>query len=75
MAERSRLIEHLKENKIWEVFHYLSLHKSEFYRSKHDGRELPNSDYYTDCLVRLPFYYELTLNEITQITSAIKDIL
>lgn len=57
------------------VFHYLSLHKSEFYGNKHDGRELPNSDYYTDCLVRLPFYYELSFSELTNIISIIKKYL
>jgi dTDP-4-amino-4,6-dideoxygalactose transaminase len=59
LAERTALIEHLKQQQILPVFHYLSLHKSPFYASKHDGRELPWADHYTDCLVRLPLYYEL----------------
>jgi len=71
--ERSGLIEHLKKKDILTVFHYLSLHKSEFYHGKHDGRELPNSDRYTDCLLRLPFYYELKDGEISCIIEQIKD--
>ena len=41
------------------MFHDLSLHSSEYYKNKHDGRELPNCDRFADCLVRLPMYYEL----------------
>ncbi|WP_426060956.1 dTDP-4-amino-4,6-dideoxygalactose transaminase [Hymenobacter sp. B1770] len=59
LAERTALIEHLKALHILPVFHYLSLHTSPFYASKHDGRALPWADHYTDCLVRLPLYYEL----------------
>lgn len=57
--ERSRFINHLKTRNIHAVFHYLSLHKSEFYIHKHDGRCLPQSDRCTVGLVRLPFYYEI----------------
>jgi dTDP-4-amino-4,6-dideoxygalactose transaminase len=63
LEERTKLINSLKEKGIWAVFHYLSLHKSFFYADKHDGRELPNSDRYTDCLVRLPLFYELHEDE------------
>ena len=73
IEERSALISKLKENHINAVFHYLSLHKSPFYKDKHDGRELPNCDNYADCLVRLPFYYELKEEEINKITSIIKE--
>jgi dTDP-4-amino-4,6-dideoxygalactose transaminase len=59
LEERSRLITHLKDRGILSVFHYLSLHKSPYYVDRHDGRELINADRYSDCLVRLPMYYEL----------------
>ena len=61
----------LKENNINAVFHYLSLHKSPFYGDKHDERELPNCDNYADCLIRLPFYYELTEEQIDKIIEVI----
>lgn len=54
--DRNKFIAQLKRDGILAVFHYLSLHKSDFYEDKHDGRNLPNSDYYTDALVRLPFF-------------------
>lgn len=56
---RDQLIKHLKNNGINAVFHYLSLHRSTYYVTKHDGRILPNSDHFSDCLLRLPFFFEL----------------
>lgn len=70
-TERNKLIKHLKQNDIFSVFHYLSLHKSPYYKDKHDGRKLKNSDYYTECLLRLPMYYELTLEDIKKIIKTI----
>jgi dTDP-4-amino-4,6-dideoxygalactose transaminase len=64
---RDSLLISLKQNDILAVFHYQSLHLSPFYLKKHDGRELPNSDRFTDCLLRLPIYYELSENSIDQI--------
>lgn len=72
LEERSALIKHLKENNILAVFHYLSLHSSEFYKDKHDGRELPNCDRFADCLVRLPLFYELAIDDIYSIQNVIK---
>jgi dTDP-4-amino-4,6-dideoxygalactose transaminase len=71
LEERSALIQHLKDHHIQAVFHYLSLHKSNYYKDKHDGRELPWCDNYSDCLVRLPFYYELSDEDLVRITAAI----
>jgi len=45
------------------VFHYLSLHKSEFYLKDNETYDLSYSDHYTDCLIRLPFYFELTTRQ------------
>ena len=59
-AHREGLISALREKGILAVFHYLSLHKSAYFEHKHDGRTLPHSDFYSDCLVRLPMYYELS---------------
>jgi dTDP-4-amino-4,6-dideoxygalactose transaminase len=46
------------------VFHYISLHKSPFYKEKHDDRMLPETDKFTDCLLRLPLFYELIETEV-----------
>jgi len=71
--ERSRLIEVLKEKGIMCVFHYLSLHKSPFYESKHDGRELPNADEYSDRLLRLPLFYDITEDEVDLVIENIQE--
>ena len=65
--ERSGLIKTLKENHIQAVFHYLSLHSSPYYRSRHDGRNLPKCDRYADCLVRLPLFFNLNPSDISDI--------
>jgi len=59
LKQRTEIIEKLKSSDIHPVFHYISLHSSPYYSSKHDGRNLPETDRYTDCLLRLPLYYEL----------------
>ena len=72
LEERTRLIKKLKEQDILAVFHYLSLHSSEYYKDKHDGRQLPECDRYADCLVRLPMYYDLEIEDIEHICKIIK---
>ena len=57
----------LKSEGITSVFHYLSLHSSPYYKNIHDGRILENSDMYSDCLIRLPLFYELEIEEINKI--------
>ena len=54
-------------NDVQTTFHYLPLHSSKYYADKYYGAELPNCDYYSDCLVRLPLYYELTDLEVKKI--------
>lgn len=70
--ERTELIKWLKEHDVQAVFHYLSLHSSPYYQDRHDGRALPNCDFYTDCLVRLPMYYDLTEADVDKVCRLIK---
>jgi len=69
--ERTELIKYLKLNDILAVFHYLSLYRSDYYKSKYKGEPLVNSDHFEDKLLRLPMYYELQENEISFITEKI----
>jgi len=71
LEERTQLIQHLKDNNISAVFHYLSLHNSEYYNDKHDGRKLENCDKFSDCLVRLPLFYELSQENVNYICEKI----
>lgn len=72
LDERSALIKYLKEHDVLAPFHYLSLHKSDYYTSHNsDIPELPVCDMYADCLVRLPMFYELTLEQVGDIVELI----
>ncbi len=71
--ERNQLLAHLLNRDIHAVFHYLSLHSSPYFQSKHDGRQLPNCDRFASTLIRLPFYFALTDAEIDYIVEAIQD--
>lgn len=75
LDERTKLIAYLKEQGVGAVFHYLSLHLSDYYREHHEGKipELPNCDRYADFLVRLPMYYELDAEQVKDICNAIND--
>jgi dTDP-4-amino-4,6-dideoxygalactose transaminase len=71
LKTRTKLIDELKDKGVNAVFHYISLHSSKFYKDKHDGRVLLNSDYYTDSLIRLPFYNGLSNDQIHYICNII----
>lgn len=73
LEKRSAFIAYLKAHNIQSVFHYLSLHSSKFYENRHDGRALPQCDRYADCLVRLPMFYDLTLEQVDDICVKINE--
>ncbi|MEO0037936.1 MAG: hypothetical protein RIQ59_1147 [Bacteroidota bacterium] len=73
LEKRTKCIEKLKNNSVMAVFHYLSLHKSDYYKEKYLGEELFWSDYYTDRLLRLPMYFELTESDINKIVTLITE--
>jgi len=70
-AMRDALIDHLKKNGIQAVFHYFPLQSSPYFRDKHDGRPLPNTQNFSDCIIRLPFYNSLKTRQIRFITDKI----
>ena len=72
VSERANLIAQLAQCGIQAVFHYQSLHRSPFYRSQHDGRDLPNADRFSECLLRLPMFYELQTSQVSRISSVIR---
>ena len=73
LEQRTRLIEYLKERGIMAPFHYLSLHNSPYYHDRHDGRALPNAERFSDCLLRLPLFFNLGDQEVLQITESVQD--
>lgn len=72
-TERAGLIDALKQQGILAIFHYLSLHNSPYYTQSKPAPHLPNAEMFTDCLVRLPLYYELTEQQQQLIVSIISN--
>ena len=75
LKERTDLISYMNQNGVLAVFHYLSLHLSDYYQQHHVGNipELPSCDRFADCLVRLPLYYELSDEEQNKIIMLIHE--
>ena len=72
LKERDLLIKYLRSKGIHVVFHYQSLHKSTFFQNKFKGDELVNSEKFSNCLIRLPLYYDLDFDHINYISESIK---
>jgi dTDP-4-amino-4,6-dideoxygalactose transaminase len=72
--ERKSLIEHLKNDGILAVTHYVPLHSSPAGRmySRHVGDMKVSRDT-ENRLIRLPLYYDLTLNEQSRVIESIHD--
>ena len=70
-AIRNGLIQFLAERKIQAVFHYQALHASPYFSKMHDGRNLPQSMRYSECLVRLPLHFRLTVEDVSRVSDAV----
>ncbi len=72
LETRQRFIQHLREQGILSVFHYLPLHLSDMGR-KFGGRigDCPVTERVSDRLVRLPFFTGITESEQKQVVDAI----
>lgn len=75
LQQRQRIITGLREAGIVAASHYLSLHSSPFFTSQHDGRSLPHSDRFTDAIVRLPLFVDLTDAEVDRVCDRIVEVL
>lgn len=71
--ERDRLLDRLRENGIQASFHYDGLHRSAWYTRHYEPVALPNAERYGDCLLRLPLYYDLTLEEVKFVLDQVYD--
>lgn len=74
LESRDHAIQTLKSHSILAVFHYQSLHRSKFIlgstpaeQDSKGFKSLPNADRFSDCLLRLPLYFELKDSEVAQI--------
>jgi len=71
--ERNELIRFLAAKKIQAIFHFQPLHNSLFYKNKHDGRKLPNTEKFSKQLIRLPLFCDLTTDHLSYIVDNIMD--
>jgi dTDP-4-amino-4,6-dideoxygalactose transaminase len=69
--DRTDFIKNSKTKNIHPVFHYISLHKSSYYLSTKPEvmNDCQNSDRFSDCLLRLPLFYEMTFDDIDVVLS------
>jgi dTDP-4-amino-4,6-dideoxygalactose transaminase len=74
LEERTKAIKKCKEKSILPVFHYISLHKSQFHGQRfQDGRCLQNSDRYSDTLLRLPFYFNISKEDQDRVINTLAE--
>ena len=70
--EREQLIEFLKTFGISATSHYRSLIESPYYvKNNRVSSQLPNANRFTKCLLRLPLFFSLTLEEVDFISDKI----
>ena len=72
--ERTKIIQYLKERKIHSIFHYQPLHLSKMGR-EFGGKagDCPITETVSDCLLRLPFYNDFSLEEQSYVIEKIKE--
>lgn len=68
--ERNQLISYCKMKQVPLLFHYQALHTSKFAANK---ESLANAEKYSDQLVRLPLYPDLTMTEVQSVINIITD--
>lgn len=66
-AKQVEFLTMFKRNGISAAFHHLGLHSSQYYSTLHDNRILDRSDYYSNCLIRLPFFFDLKEEELRMV--------
>ncbi len=69
--ERTSLINHLDKEGILAVFHYIALHQSPFYKKHNNTADLINANMYTERLLRLPLFYDLSESEQSLIINSV----
>ena len=74
LDERNRLIQHMKSHGVYSVFHYVPLHSSP--AGKRYGRvfgSMEVTDEYSQRILRLPMFYEMTEEQVLHVNSVIKE--
>jgi dTDP-4-amino-4,6-dideoxygalactose transaminase len=73
---RNALMTHLKQHNIHAVFHYIPLHSSPMGRKLgYQASDLPITEELSGCLLRLPFYYDLTEEEQLRVVKYVTEFI
>lgn len=71
-ALRDAMIQHLKRSGIMAVFHYVPLHESQMGKRLAPNACCPVTSRVSSCLLRLPFYNDLSESDQTEVLMAIQ---
>jgi dTDP-4-amino-4,6-dideoxygalactose transaminase len=71
--ERASLIRYLQQHDIMAIFHYQPLHSSPFWKENYKGTPLDQTDKFATTLLRLPLYYDLSVEEASYVARKIID--
>ncbi len=74
LFEREKIINKLKERNIHAVFHYISLHSSAFFSNQYKGEDLVFADHFSNCLLRLPLFYEMEIEDVKYVVEILKSM-
>ena len=72
LEQRNHLIQALRKAGIQAFFHYLPLHHSKFYLQSNRPRLLPNAIKFSEQILRLPLYVDLSRQDQDYIISQVK---
>ncbi|MGZ3757430.1 MAG: dTDP-4-amino-4,6-dideoxygalactose transaminase [Mucilaginibacter sp.] len=64
---RDEYISYMLLNGVQVKSHYITLHDSPFYKTKHGNRKLPVAKNYQQGLVRLPLFFDMSTQEINKV--------
>ena len=74
LEERTNLIQHLKKKDILSVFHYIPLHSSPMGQKVcRISGQMGVTDKISNCLLRLPIFYEMQPSEVQEVVNHIQD--
>ena len=69
-------MDHLKQNSISAVFHYVPLHTSEMGKKLgYQEGDLPLTEDLSERLLRLPFYFDITRDEQMRVVTSLSEFL
>lgn len=71
-SERKKLIEHLADNGILAIFHYIPLHEAPYWNGKYKNISMPVTEKVSKTIIRLPMFYQIQDSEIKYIVDTIR---